>query len=127
MRTSRFALFCLVSLMWAFAGVVHAELAWDGVAEIQGYQDARKDYFVCTPDTTLGTARGRLDKNHCVAGEFIIEIRGVPMRMSLQAALDLYVKPPEGMRAVAQGALPAYGREGRSTSRFNIAYKLVQK
>jgi len=120
----RLRIACAATALCAVAGVAKADLAWDGVVQVPGtVGEYPGQYLVCPQGTHLDF----LSPSKCEEGVWAPKAVGAPEMMSLQHALDLHVKLPAGLKAVAQGPMPSFNEDGESKTWFGIAYKLEKK
>jgi len=120
----RFRIACAAMALCAVAGVAKADLAWDGVVQVPGAEGQYPgQYLVCPQGTHLDWKSA----SKCEDGVWAPKTVGAPKSMSLQQALDMHLKVPAGLKAVAQGPMPSFNRYGESNTWFGIAYKLEKK
>ncbi len=120
----RYHFACAALALSAAAGAAFADgLVWDGVAQVPAVSAAPGQYLVCPAGTHFDMSHGAVDKTACSKGNFAFDVVGQAQSMTVQQALDEHFTAPEGMHAVAIGALPVAGEDAW----FNIAYKLVKQ
>jgi len=119
----RVRILCAALALCAAAGSASAQLVWDGVAQVPAVANSPGHYLVCPAGTHFDMSHGAVDKSACSKGNFAFDVVGGSKEMSVQQALDEHFKAPEGMRAIAVGALPVAGEDAW----FNIAYKLEKQ
>jgi hypothetical protein len=120
----RIRILCAALALSVAAGSALADsLVWDGVAQVPAVVEGPGQYLVCPAGTHFDVSRGAVDKSACSKGTFAFDVVGASKTMSVQQALDEHLTAPEGMHAVAVGALPVAGEDAW----VNIAYKLMKQ
>jgi len=106
------------------ASTAHAQLVWDGVVQAPVAEGKVPGQFlVCPPGTNLHAA-----DNLCFTDGWLPTPKGAPLQLSLQQALDMHFKAPDGMRAQAIGPTQVFvDRVGVDKDRLGIAYKLIKQ